>query len=202
MTKSTNSLIVESCPFCESSDVAVVSYERMAQVGRRKHNVVGLRRSECSHCGEIFVSASQHDYNVALIEYMGSSKQAFVSPGFIKKLREKFCLTQRNASKLFGAGTSSVGKWEAGQLPSGPAALLIQCALHVPGVVQFLAKLADVEVTEMAEGLQWRSAQEVPFGVPHRLTLIDVKNPRRDLDLDLDCMDSDFSVDELYGKAA
>jgi hypothetical protein len=108
-------------------------------------------------------------------------------------------LTQRNASKLFGAGDSAFGKWESGQLPSGPAALLLQSAMHVPGVIQFLASLAQVEVVEHHEGLEWRS--DAPSATPaqSRLTLRRIESPPTSK-VSID--DDAWSFDDLYGVAA
>lgn len=135
-----------SCVFCDSDNVREVIYQNKISVGRKRVLVDGFRKSACENCGEEFYTLGQIDANKELIETTSRDQAGVVFPGLIRSLREDWDLTQREAAKLFGAGAASVGKWESGQTPSGPTALLIQCALHVPGVMQYLAKLAEVEV--------------------------------------------------------
>jgi putative zinc finger/helix-turn-helix YgiT family protein len=193
-------LPVGACPFCASNEVIPTLFECPIPVGRSKKTVSGLQQSECQACGEVFVSGSQHDYNAGLFEAAGREKQAFVTQGLIRKFRERFGLSQRTASKLFGAGAAAVGKWEAGQLPSGPAALLIQTAIHVPGAAQFLAGLANVTVTESIDGLQWRSSKAPITGAQRKYTSLLVV--AKDRGVNLSDPDSDYTIEDLYGVAA
>jgi DNA-binding transcriptional regulator YiaG len=163
--------------------------------------VSGLQQSACSSCGETFVLEAQHDFNASLIEQKSRTEQFFVNPGFIRSFRERFSLSQRSASKLFGAGASAFGKWESGQLPSGPAALLLQAAMHVPGVTQFLASLADVEVAEAQEGLSWQTDVPSASQIQRKLTLRRIELPPSERSYASD-ESSDFTLDELYGQAA
>lgn len=200
MTIQISPVAEQYCPFCESEDVVVRAFESVTPLGRKKHVVAGLQECECIACGEKFASESQNDYNAALIEAATMKEQSFLSIGTLKKFREKFCLSQRSASKLFGAGESSVGKWESGQLPSGPAALLIQCAIHVPGVTQFLGSLANVVVEESKDGLHWSKA-EAPFEHSPSARHAFIVSTREHSDHRL-WGESEYSLDELYGAAA
>jgi len=135
-----------SCVFCDSGNVSEVIYQNKVNVGRRRVDVNGFRKSVCGDCLSEFYSLAQIDSNKALIEATTRDRPGVVFPGLIRGLRDEWNLTQRQAAQLFGAGANSVAKWETGQSPSGPAALLIQCALYVPGVMEYLCKLADLEV--------------------------------------------------------
>lgn len=191
---------VGSCPFCASDEVKAVDFECSIAVGRTKKVVSGLQESECTSCGEVFVTGAQQEYNAALIDAAGKERQAFVTQGLIRKFRERFGLTQRTASKLFGAGSAAVGKWESGQLPSGPAALLIQTAIHVPGAAHYLASLANVSISESTDGLKWRSSKAPVTGAQRKYTARLVAS--KDRVTTNDFLDSDYTIDELYGVAA
>lgn len=205
MNKFTNHYpAVGTCPFCASDDVDAVSFECTIPSGRKKRVVSELQKSECRECGENFVSEIQHAFNVGLIDLAGKEQQAFVTQGLIRKFRERFGLTQRLASKLFGAGDSAVGKWEAGQLPSGPAALLVQTAIHVPGAAQYLASLAQISFTESHEGLKWQSSTTSIKEAQSRYGSIVAATREREREraVPLFCAEADYTIDELYGCAA
>jgi DNA-binding transcriptional regulator YiaG len=109
---------------------------------------------ECSSCGHEYVEQDQLSYNQSLIEAT-SVTPGQVGIGLLRNLRDRWALTQRAASNLFGAGQNSFAKWESGQLPSGPTALLLQCAANVPGVVEYLARLNKATLPSCPELLDW-----------------------------------------------
>lgn len=146
--------MTHTCVFCDSEAVAEVVYEDKVAIGRRKISVHGLRRMECANCDHEYVDAEQLSLNQARIE-AASTVPGQVHVGLLRDLRDRWVLTQRAASNLFGAGQSSFAKWESGQLPSGPTALLLQCAAHVPGVVEYLARLNKATLPSCPELLDW-----------------------------------------------
>lgn len=143
-----------TCVFCGYSEVAEVVYDERVTTGRRKVAVLGLRKMECSNCGHEYVEQDQLSYNQSLIE-TAAMTPGQVGVGLLRNLRDRWELTQRAASNLFGAGQNSFAKWESGQLPSGPTALLLQCAAHVPGVVEYLARLNKATLPSCPELLDW-----------------------------------------------
>ncbi len=135
------------CPFCQTGNTEVVTYSSDIKFGRRTINVTGLKKYVCTHCASESVPAQMHDENLDLILKAEEATQGAVSTGLLRLLREQWSLTQVEASKLFGAGKSSFAKWESAQTKmSTPTALLIQVASHIPEVVPYLAKLANVEI--------------------------------------------------------
>ncbi|ALV08250.1 type II TA system antitoxin MqsA family protein [Roseateles depolymerans] len=146
-----------NCPFCEADALTTVTYTHAVKAGRRTVQVPGCLQMVCGHCGEAVVPLSLYDLNHKRIEAALAQTPAAVSRGLLKRLRETYDLSQREASRLFGAGEAAFAKWESGQSDmSDPAALLVQCALEVPGVVEHLAKLAGVPL--QPQGAQ-RAAQ-------------------------------------------
>jgi HTH-type transcriptional regulator / antitoxin MqsA len=136
----------ERCPLCHS-DCSQHAYELHLRSGRRSISVQGLKHWFCGACSFDFTDEAQSAHNLDLIESATRQQQGVVTPGLMRQLRKTWGLTQAMASKLFGAGDSSFAKWESGQSNiSRPAALLIQAASHVPGVMAFLAQLAKIEL--------------------------------------------------------
>jgi putative zinc finger/helix-turn-helix YgiT family protein len=112
----------------------------------------------CGSCGEAVVPLTLYDHNQKRMEAALAGTAAAVSRGLLKRLRETYDLSQRDASRLFGAGEAAFAKWESGQSEmSDPAALLVQCAISVPGVMEHLASLAGMQ---LRSPLQWHEAKQ------------------------------------------
>lgn len=135
------------CPVCGEGHLEPVAYSECVKVGRRTVQVAGLMKSVCSSCGSSLVPPDAQAHNLSTMESALMQTQGAVTGGFLRKLRETWGLSQREASRAFGAGESSFAKWESGQTRlSTPAALLVQVALKVPGVMPYLAYLAGVRI--------------------------------------------------------
>jgi len=133
------------CPFCEEGNAVEVEYSTRIKLGRRMVLIEGLKKAVCEFCASESIPNVFIDSNLALINQAGDDCRGAVSAGMLRALREDWSLTQVDASKLFGAGKSSFAKWESGQAKiSTPAALLIQAAMNVPGVIPYLGKLAKM----------------------------------------------------------
>lgn len=135
------------CPYCEADGLELVRYTDRLKMGRKVVEVTGLSKMVCSECGSECVPLELFAMNAPLIERAASATSAAVSPGALRKFRECWGLSQRDASRMFGAGASAFAKWESGQSElSTPSALLIQCAFKFPDVVGYLARLATVSL--------------------------------------------------------
>ncbi|WP_372828562.1 type II TA system antitoxin MqsA family protein [Polaromonas sp.] len=192
-----------ACVFCDSPEVAEVVYDEKVTAGRRKVSVVGLKKMECPSCGHEYVEPEQLALNQAIIE-SATTEPGQVVVGLLRNLRDRWELTQRTASNLFGAGQNSFAKWESGQLPSGPTALLLQCAMSVPGVMEYLARLNKATLPSCPELIDWEDgAGEVTGQLA--ITLPPEKPTRPSLTwvrLGSPPLDYKPSVVELYGEAA
>ncbi len=149
------------CSYCEVGETSVAVYNQSVKVGRRMVDVQGLSKMVCAHCGEESVPLDMYDRNAELVERALAETPAALAQALLPRLRERWGISQRDASRLFGAGESAFGKWESGQARmSDPAALLAHCALHVPGVMEHLAKLVGVEVRASASLWKTRAGSE------------------------------------------
>lgn len=137
---------LNACPICDAEALHEISFNERRKVGRRAVEIIGLIKTECAACGSDFVSATQHDANTSLIANYIARTQTGITRGILRKLRETWGLSQRDASKIFGAGDTAFAKWESGKELSTPAALLIQVATNVRGAMPYLAKLANIVV--------------------------------------------------------
>lgn len=151
------------CPHCDQFAVAEVEVSRKIQLGRRKINVDGFLTSRCGACGFEFSNAEQIDKNCNLMNRRSENVRGAVFPGLLRSIREVWQINQRQLSKMLGAGASAVGKWEAGGAMSGPSALLAQCAANVPGTVEFLAHLANVEINHATENKEYNTHISMPL---------------------------------------
>lgn len=193
------------CHFCDSPDVAATAFDEKMAIGRRRVSVSGLTKTVCHSCNEEYVTEEQAALNHALYEEATRTASEGITVGHLRSFRARWNLTQRAASALFGAGESSFAKWEAGQLPSGPAALLLQCAAHVPGVTEYLARLQKATLPGCPELAPWRTASGEVSGVLPSYVGIVPSRTSAPQQIPLPVL-AEFAyqpdVETLYGKAA
>ncbi len=154
-----------TCQFCDFAGVEEVSYEDVMSAGRKRISLSGLMKTVCPECGEEYVTEAQMAHNHALFESALAKTPEAIVVGQLRGLRDRWRLSQRAASALFGAGESAFGKWESGQLPSGPAALLLQCSANVSGVVEYLAHLQGATLPGCPELVEWHAEDGSVRGV-------------------------------------
>lgn len=131
------------CPFCDGGRMHEQTYAIAVRAGRRSIAAQGLRHAVCDRCGESVENRTHTAHNAAVLQAaQNQDVVASVDATLLRTLRERHDLTQRSASRLFGAGESSFAKWESGQSAmSTPTALLLRCALEVPGVMEHIAAM-------------------------------------------------------------
>jgi putative zinc finger/helix-turn-helix YgiT family protein len=143
-----------NCAYCDSADTEVVEHSEIFKIGRRQLTVAGMKKVVCNSCHSDFVPSDMFALNVQTYKDAEANATNVVSPSLLKDLRDLWQLSQKDASKIFGAGLSSFGKWESGQTNmSTPTALLIKVAYKIPEVLPVLAKLAKVELQQGAKNL-------------------------------------------------
>ncbi len=140
---------LHQCAVCDSEDTEVILFADRIKAGRKVVTVHGLRKLACHDCGAELVPEEFHDSNLELMREAIATTKAAVTPSALRTFRTDWDLSQREASKVFGAGSASFGKWESGQsVPSTPTALLLQCAMRFPQVLIYLAALSSVVVAD------------------------------------------------------
>lgn len=153
------------CLHCIDGTMQEESYSKAVKKGRKSFQVEGLKRFSCDACGGELITRAQFKENNRLVDdAVNRDTEQCVGTEDLRCFRVQYDLTQREASTLFGAGQSSFAKWESGQCAmSTPAALLVRCALDVPGVVLHLAALQGLALDHGAnhstetDDLPWTS---------------------------------------------
>lgn len=166
------------CDFCDSDSAKEIFYTDEVHAGRRKLQLAGLKKTACMACEAEYVTPAQLNENQALLEAALREAPEAITVALLRTLRYRFGLSQRAASSLFGAGDSAFGKWESGSAPSGPTALLLQCAFHIPGVMDYLARLQGVRLPESPEAADWIAGGHVTGSTPVFSLVRRVEAPR------------------------
>jgi hypothetical protein len=110
----------------------------------------------CQNCESEKVDARQFEYNADLVEAAEKKAPSFISIGTFRTFRDRYVLSQRDASKLIGAGGGAFGKYESGKGISGPTAKLIKVALRFPEVAQMLAEEEGIDICSIPA--EWSTA--------------------------------------------
>lgn len=159
----------QKCRFCGEGKLVEEVYSKTIKMGRSNFLVEGLHQFKCNVCDSVVTNAQQYERNSDLIEAAEQGTSAFVSIGMLREFREKYDLSQKEASILIGAGEGAFGKYESGGKLSRPTAKLIRVALKIPEVVEFLAREENIELhcdailkTENAWELQVIAMDAVP----------------------------------------
>jgi len=160
------------CSYCNSAHTNEVEFNDSFKAGRKQLAVAGMKKIVCSECQSESIPLDLLDYNQKLFFAAEAAATKIVSPGSLKELRVMWELSQKDASKIFGAGLSSFGKWESNQSNmSTPAALLIKVAFNFPEVVPYLSQLAKVELKVDSYGYKGM-ALPVPSGAYEAMQIV------------------------------
>jgi putative zinc finger/helix-turn-helix YgiT family protein len=127
------------CRYCGEGKMVEQTFSRKIKSGRAMLSVEGLLKWQCSTCASEMTDARQFECNADSIELAEKRSSGYVTVGMLREFREQYSLSQRDASKLIGAGDGAFGKYEAGARLSAPTAKLIRAALAIPDVVKMLA---------------------------------------------------------------
>lgn len=133
---------IETCPVCDSQQIEV-RYDRNVRYHylKKDHVLEGQEHTVCLDCGLSFYQSGQIDRNNERFATFEKSIVKGISPNEIRTLREKYLITQAQATRIFNCGETAFSKWERGEVaPTGPTALLLKMALEHP---EYMKSLAD-----------------------------------------------------------
>lgn len=135
------------CPICDEGqfepfDDDVFTFRH----GGKQYSVPHLNYAKCNVCGTSGYLPGQRKLNSELISEFQAELVDYISPSEVLAVRERYSLTQRQASQIFRGGENGFSKWERGVVsPSGPTAMLIKVALRSAEAMRNLAKIARVD---------------------------------------------------------
>jgi putative zinc finger/helix-turn-helix YgiT family protein len=138
---------VIECDFCEGGTMSEVRVRKHIQHGRAKLVADGLKQWQCDVCQSVMTDASQFEHNREIIREAESKKSGYLTVPMLREFREKYRVSQREASRLIGAGKSAFGKYESGARISKPTAKLIRVALAIPEAAHYLAVEEGIEIS-------------------------------------------------------
>lgn len=140
--------IKATCPFCNQNTlVEVADFEHRFKYLKKEHVVKALERTLCDSCGSSFQTPAQSIANKEAIECFTTKLVGELGPREILALREKYAISQADATKIFQCGPKNFSKWERGEVaPTGATALLLKAALELPKLMKHLAARAGVEI--------------------------------------------------------
>lgn len=143
----------KNCPLCRNGKwKEFTDGEFNFRHGRKTYTVPGLHHAVCEECGTRGYLPGQRAHNKYIVEQYQSGMEGYISPSDVLSVREKYCLSQVDAVKIFGGGTQAFSKWERGTAsPAGPTARLLKLALEVPAAMRYLAERAGVELVHERE---------------------------------------------------
>lgn len=136
------------CPLCNHNTlVEVADLEHRFKYLKKEHAVKALKRTLCQTCGSSFQTPSQSLANKDAIESFTRELVGELGPREILALRERYSISQADATKIFQCGPKNFSKWERGEVaPTGATALLLKAALELPKLMQHLAAKAGIEI--------------------------------------------------------
>jgi HTH-type transcriptional regulator / antitoxin MqsA len=144
MTNNTGNI----CTECDVGQLIPNIYSDDFQHGNKVLHVENLECFECDHCGADPIYADQIRRNQLKIADAKRSADSLWTSAHIISFRERYGLTQADASSLFGGGANAFSKYERGDVIQSIAMdNQLKLAATVPGALEFLALRAGVSLS-------------------------------------------------------
>lgn len=121
---------------------------------------VDLPVRRCATCGFEFLDGESEGIKLeAICEHLG-----VLSPAGIRRIRERYGMTQAEFAKVTGLGTASLVRWENGSMNHTRAYDRYIRLLESPDVMRRLRRLAEPAVRRaplpIAAGGRWRACED------------------------------------------
>lgn len=135
-----------TCPACRSGHLHPA--ERIREFSPNGKSIqVALLTTRCDQCGAERTFASQHKENLARLAARKVYYGKLLMGEEILALRQRYGLTQQNASIIFGKGIIAFSRYENEvTFPDDSTTLLLQLAIESPTVMKSLADKAGIEL--------------------------------------------------------
>jgi len=144
MSKKDNHVI---CPVCSKGEFREYHDGRFSfKHGKKTYVLEGQAYARCNVC-EVkgFLPGQRASNHLALTEFQ-KNLHDYVSPSDVLAVRERYSLTQNQATQIFKGGVNGFSKWERGvTFPSGATAMLIKAALKSAESMRTFADIAQVD---------------------------------------------------------
>lgn len=132
-------LALSHCPFCGSAEFRPTTYSDDFRHNGKSVHVTELAGMLCANCSEITVPPAQVKANHLRIADAKRASENLLTSFEIKSSREFLCLTQQEASLLFGGGVNAFSKYERGEVQQSLAMdRLIRIIVSAPFLLDLL----------------------------------------------------------------
>ncbi|WP_334033904.1 type II TA system antitoxin MqsA family protein [Burkholderia cepacia] len=112
-----------TCSVCDSSAWTEISYSDTVETKGLHVNVEGLHANYCEPCRHTWITPDQRRHNDEQIRaaYIATrdkirDTEGLLSTSDIQYIRQRFDLSQRDASHIFGGGINAFNKYESGEV--------------------------------------------------------------------------------------
>ncbi|MGL4187301.1 MAG: type II toxin-antitoxin system MqsA family antitoxin [Sphaerotilus sulfidivorans] len=103
--------VQEMCPLCGEGHVTS-HCEEVEQSYAGHRSMVPMHFRSCDHCGSDFAGAEESQLNKRAMVGFRKRVDELLSGSQIRKIREKYKISQAQAAKLFGGGPVAFSKYE------------------------------------------------------------------------------------------
>ena len=135
-----------NCKICKSENIKdLCEVESISYKGTQMQ--VSIEYSECKDCGREFISKPQILRNEIALRAAKKDVDGLMASDKVADARIALCLTQEQASKVFGGGRNAFSKYERGEVAQSAAMdKLIRVCLKHQDVFHELAREAGVDI--------------------------------------------------------
>ncbi|WP_311238262.1 MULTISPECIES: type II toxin-antitoxin system MqsA family antitoxin [unclassified Xanthomonas] len=152
------------CPACEKGRLENRTGDQSIQYGESLLLVKGIQFAECPECGEEVVLPAHEKHNSLLYADAKKGVDDLLPCSAISSFREKWSLTQHEASAIFGGGKNAFYKYEHGEIiHSKSMDLLMRVFDEVGSARTFLADRAGIKLKD-----EWETIAVLEPERPHR----------------------------------
>ncbi|MEY2859559.1 MAG: hypothetical protein RL392_17 [Pseudomonadota bacterium] len=135
-----------TCPSCKKGHLHQAERTREFSPNGKTFQVT-LLTTRCDQCGAERTFASQHTENLARLAARKAHYGNLLMGEEILAIRQRYGLTQQNASAIFGKGIIAFSRYENEvTYPDDSTTLLLQLAIESPTVMKSLADKAGIEL--------------------------------------------------------
>ena len=134
----------DMCPICGEGTIKV---ERKPETFKYKGQVLTLELTiySCDVCGEAFFDNEEMKKQQKTIKDFQRKVDGLLTSEEIKRIREKYGLSQRELARILGIAEKSIAKYEAGFVAQSKAMdNLLRVIGEFPNVLQYLKQLNQV----------------------------------------------------------
>jgi HTH-type transcriptional regulator/antitoxin MqsA len=137
------------CAICGSLSARPMSEKRQVIIGRRRTTTQD-EYIRCDACGAEYATPEQVERTQQRAVAQIRTEEGLLTPQDIRRIREKYCLSQARLELLLRTGPKTVVRWERGTVfQSAAADTLLRLLDDDPAIPEALARIAELAPTKL-----------------------------------------------------